>query len=302
MTTENMSKPNPKERAAKAKATLEAKAQNYKSQTIRINEDWSVVRVDDLNWQVKQKGRKEPWDRWYFGSVKCALYGVFEKALNEQPQKWLANRSVIDLRGADSGVHGPIGVINVTTEPTGSYRSQIGKPTAGEWTVERLLDELNNPVVSHEALAWTVKQINAALAAERERLEKQWGREGIHITMERLTQELAAERDENWRHAYDNLLIDYTQLREQRDEAIRLLEYKEKQLAASEAAMKEAIEQPYHVDAYRILEEALNGDTAALDAAIAAAQKPLVDALKLARRATDESALQCSSHRHGARV
>ena len=26
---------------------------------------------------------------------------------------------------------------------------------------------------------------------------------------------IAAERDENWRHAYDNLLIDYTQLREQ---------------------------------------------------------------------------------------
>lgn len=77
-----------KQRAKKAKATLEAKAQNYRSQTIKINEDWSVIRLDDLNWQIKRKGQKEPWDRWYYGSVKGALYGVFEKALNEEPQKW----------------------------------------------------------------------------------------------------------------------------------------------------------------------------------------------------------------------
>ena len=74
-----------KERAKKAKATLEAKAQQYASQTIKINDDWSIMRMDDLNWQIKQKGRKEPWDRWYYGSVKGALVGVFEKALNERP-------------------------------------------------------------------------------------------------------------------------------------------------------------------------------------------------------------------------
>ncbi len=38
---------------------------------------------------------------------------------------------------------------------------------------------------------------NAALAVERERLEKQWGREGIHVTLERLKRELAAEREKH---------------------------------------------------------------------------------------------------------
>lgn len=79
----------PKDRALKAKATLEAKAKDFASQKIQINEDWSVIRLDELNWQVRQKGKKDPWDRWYYGSVKGALFGVFEKALNEQPHKWL---------------------------------------------------------------------------------------------------------------------------------------------------------------------------------------------------------------------
>jgi hypothetical protein len=37
------------------------------------------------------------------------------------------------------------------------------KPTTGEWTAERLWDELNQPVVSREALAWTARQINASI-------------------------------------------------------------------------------------------------------------------------------------------
>ena len=152
---------------------------------------------------------------------------------------------------------------------------------------------------------------NAALeqlAAERE------GRDGIEnrlgVAFDRMVadyqKQLAAEREkvQHTKSYHQSLERTIQQLREQRDEAIRLLEYKEKQLAirdraierrdianrehveinrklrsqlaASQAAMKEAIEQPYHVDAYRILEEALNGDTDALDAAIAEAQKPLL--------------------------
>lgn len=84
-----------KERAAKAKVTKDAKKAVYADQTIRINNEWSVIRLDDLNWQIRQKGRKEPWDRWYYGSVKGALYGVFEKALNEEPHKW--GRDLITL-------------------------------------------------------------------------------------------------------------------------------------------------------------------------------------------------------------
>jgi hypothetical protein len=86
-----------KQRAVKAKATLEAKAKEYARQAIKINPEWSVVRIDDLNWQIKQKGRKEPWDRWYYGSVKGALLGVFQKALNEQPQNFLLAGNLITL-------------------------------------------------------------------------------------------------------------------------------------------------------------------------------------------------------------
>ena len=143
------------------------------------------------------------------------------------------------------------------------------KPTRGEWTVENagnswtiLRSENGNELGWFSRNSDKPKRIadahNAALAAEK-------------------------EKSEAWRvEAVDERVVS-KQLREQRDEAIRLLEYKEKQLAASQAAMKEAIEQPYHVDAYRILEEALNGDTAALDAAIAAAQKPLVELLEWIR-------------------
>ncbi len=94
-----MSKPkDSKDRVLKTKATLEAKAQAYKSQKIQVNPEWSIVRVDDLNWQIKQKGRKEPWDRWYFGTLRGALTGVFDKALNEEPQKFvLGGNNLVDL-------------------------------------------------------------------------------------------------------------------------------------------------------------------------------------------------------------
>ena len=74
----------------------------------------------------------------------------------------------------------------------------IVKPTTGEWTAVN--GDLNTgtteifPLGRHRAKT-IADAHNAALAAERERLEKQWGREGIHITMERLTQELDAERE-----------------------------------------------------------------------------------------------------------
>lgn len=86
-----------KQRTLKTKATLEAKAKAYASQTIKINPEWSIVRVDDLNWQIRQKGRKEPWDRWFYGSVRSALVGVFEKALNEDPQTFLTRFGLVNL-------------------------------------------------------------------------------------------------------------------------------------------------------------------------------------------------------------
>ncbi len=54
-----------------------------------------------------------------------------------------------------------------------------------------------------------VKEINAALEAKQAELNLMT-QDAIN-----LKKQLAAERDKNWRNAYDNLLIDYQQLREQ---------------------------------------------------------------------------------------
>ena len=106
---------------------------------------------------------------------------------------------------------------------------------------------------------------NAALAAEREttrQIKTAW--DELSIAHGQLQHELAAEREkmQQWILNYDLAIHREQQLREQRDEAIRLLEYKERELAA--------------------LEGVLADDTgkAALDAAIAEARKPLVDALR----------------------
>ena len=48
-----------KERLAKAKATKEAKRQGFDQQTIRINQDWKIIRFDELNWQVQFKGKSK---------------------------------------------------------------------------------------------------------------------------------------------------------------------------------------------------------------------------------------------------
>lgn len=90
----------------------------------------------------------------------------------------------------------------VTTTQVGCGKAKT-KPATGEQIAERFYERYINQrewikgdtITQGEFLSKLSNLINAALAAERERLEKQWGREGIHITMERLTQELAAERE-----------------------------------------------------------------------------------------------------------
>jgi hypothetical protein len=84
----------------------------------------------------------------------------------------------------------------------------------GEWTVYSVMklrqkhwheEDKNNAIaIAHNealAAAWR-KGHSDAQAPALERIDE-------------LHKQLEAARDENWRHAYDNLLIDYTQLREQ---------------------------------------------------------------------------------------
>jgi hypothetical protein len=77
----------------KIKATLKAKAEKFKSQTIKVDENWSVVRVDELNWQIRHKEQRAPFDRWFFGTLREAILCLPDKMLGEE-----AKGTVDDVR------------------------------------------------------------------------------------------------------------------------------------------------------------------------------------------------------------
>jgi hypothetical protein len=57
-------------KSEKIKATLKAKAEKFKSQTIKVDENWSIVRLDELNWQIRHKDQRAPYDKWFFGTLR----------------------------------------------------------------------------------------------------------------------------------------------------------------------------------------------------------------------------------------
>jgi hypothetical protein len=68
------------------KATIAAQKEKRESQTIVIDEDWKIIRADELNWEVQFKGKFYG----YFGSVKNAFNGLLKKMLNASAQKDMA--------------------------------------------------------------------------------------------------------------------------------------------------------------------------------------------------------------------
>jgi len=71
-------------KSEKIKATLKAKAEKFKSQTIKVDENWSIVRRDELNWQIRHKTQREPFDRWFFGTLRDAILSLPDKMLGEE--------------------------------------------------------------------------------------------------------------------------------------------------------------------------------------------------------------------------
>ena len=71
-------------RSEKIKATLKAKAEEFKSQTIKVDENWSIVRLDELNWQIRHKDQRAPYDKWFFGTLRGALLALPDKMLGEE--------------------------------------------------------------------------------------------------------------------------------------------------------------------------------------------------------------------------
>lgn len=185
------------------------------------------------------------------------------------------------------------------------------KPTTGEWTAVN--GDLNTgiteifPLGRHRAKT-IADAHNAALSAERrekERWQDEYARkvtehENTKGICDILNEQLAAEREKvKGLHAACRAeRAGANEAEAARDEVIRLLEYKEKQLAAAQAAIKEHNCDPNydcpHIEADNAAFDAAMSKLAAevqttvtnsfkkrIELEVAAAHKPLVDALKL---------------------
>src|SRR6516162_2232690 len=80
-------------KADKIKATLKAKAEKFKSQTIKVDENWSIVRLDELNWQIRHKDQRAPYDKWFFGTLRGALLALPDIATGEEAKNAIAEVS-----------------------------------------------------------------------------------------------------------------------------------------------------------------------------------------------------------------
>ena len=86
----------------KIKATKKAKAAARKAQTIKIDENWSIVRIDDLNWQIRHTKQRLPFDRWYFGTLRGAFLALPDKMIGEEAKDAIADVSRCYTRFCDS--------------------------------------------------------------------------------------------------------------------------------------------------------------------------------------------------------
>jgi len=71
-------------KSEKIKATLKAKAEKFRSQTIKVDKNWSVVRADELNSQIRRKDQRAPYDKWFFGTLRGAILSLLDKMLEEE--------------------------------------------------------------------------------------------------------------------------------------------------------------------------------------------------------------------------
>lgn len=79
-------KPETKQKMAAAKA---AKRSQFAEQTIVIDDQWQIIRSDELNWELQFQGKF----KGYYGSIAGALKALPVKSLGEQ-----VNNSLADLQ------------------------------------------------------------------------------------------------------------------------------------------------------------------------------------------------------------
>src|SRR5215467_4525239 len=71
-------------KSEKIKATLKAKAEKFRSQTIKVDENWSIVRLDELNWQIRHKDQRAPYDKWFIRKWRGELLALPDKRVGEE--------------------------------------------------------------------------------------------------------------------------------------------------------------------------------------------------------------------------
>lgn len=84
-----------KARSEKRLQTEAAQKRLWASQTITVDEDWRIIRLDQLNWQIQQFTKTEAhpdgeWqERGFYGKLPEALQALSGKMLGERAQSSL---------------------------------------------------------------------------------------------------------------------------------------------------------------------------------------------------------------------
>lgn len=84
------------ERTAKTRATKEAKRSAFAAQTIEIDNDWRVIRADELNWELQYQGKFK------------GFYNNLGEAFRSIPAKMLtaaAKNSLADVQRSLQAIH-----------------------------------------------------------------------------------------------------------------------------------------------------------------------------------------------------
>ncbi len=83
----------------KALATRQAKKEQMQSQTVTIDENWRILRSDELNWEIQFHQRDKWTFQGYYGTISSALKALPAKMLSE-----IAKGSLSDVLRSLEGI------------------------------------------------------------------------------------------------------------------------------------------------------------------------------------------------------
>jgi hypothetical protein len=104
-----------KDKGKKIQAAKAAKQAVFGKQLIKVNDEWSIARIDEYNWQIRKKTLPYPKAQpWYFGTLQGAFVALPEKMLDEEAKNSMAEAQR-DYRRFLEVVEKTLGKIGVDT-------------------------------------------------------------------------------------------------------------------------------------------------------------------------------------------